>query len=248
LVSEANVTIFKIDARNKNAEEEDGELNEKMAEDGSSFVVLMEEEIDVNLLSLTNGITELLVDGDFPVGEYDLVRVYVRGINVKLTDGTTYDLNVPSGAQTGIKVFLTPPIAVNGGLTSELLLDFDVSSSFIPLGSTESVDGITGFNFTPVIKASNMSTTGTLSGTITTLIDDEADPLEGVEVNVYAEDILVRSTFSDGTGAYTVMGLDAGSYDVEVVLDGYDSQLVEGVEIFAANKTTQDFEMELSAE
>lgn len=241
LVSEANVTIFKIDARNKSMEEDDSEA-------GSPFVVLMEEEVEVNLLDLTNGITETLVNQDFPVGDYDLVRIYVKGVNVVLTDGTTYDLQVPGGAQTGIKVFVSPGITVQGGLTAELLLDFDVSRSFIPLGNFNSVDGITGFNFKPVIKASNESTTGTLGGMVSTSIDDTPTPLEGAQISVFAADTLNTSTFSDATGAYTIMGLTAGTYDIEVELEGYTSQEAEGLQITAANKTTQDFELLPSSE
>jgi hypothetical protein len=245
LVSEANVTIFKIDARNNSMEEDDSEAGEDA---GSPFVVLMEEEVEVNLLDLTNGVTETLVNQDFPVGNYDLVRIYVKGVNVVLTDGTTYDLTVPSGAQTGIKVFIKPGLTVEGGLTSELLLDFDVSRSFIPLGDLSSVNGITGFNFKPVIKASNVSTTGTLGGTVTTTVEETVTPLEGAQISVFAADTLNTTTFTDVEGAYTIMGLAAGTYEIMVELEGYASQEEEGIQITAANKTTQDFELTPSAE
>lgn len=236
LVSEANVTIFKIDARNKSMEEDESDA-------GSPFMVLMEEEVEVNLLELTNGVTETLVNQDFPVGDYDLVRIYVKGINVVLVDGTTYNLQVPSGSETGIKVFISPGITVQGGLTTELLLDFDVSRSFIPLGNLNSVDGITGFNFKPVIKASNVSTTGTLGGMVTTKVDDTLTALEGAQISVFAADTLNTSTFSDATGSYTIMGLTTGTYNIEVELEGYTSQQAEGLQITAANKTSQDFEL-----
>src|SRR5680860_558504 len=152
LVSEANVTIFKIDARKKDKESDGVSEGEMTQETDASFIVLMEDEIQVNLLNLTNGITETLVDTQVPVGMYDMVRVYVKGINVVLTDGTTYDLKVPSGEQTGIKVFLKPGLNVVGALSADLLLDFDVSKSFVAKGNTDDLAGITGFNFKPVIK------------------------------------------------------------------------------------------------
>jgi hypothetical protein len=236
LVAEANVTIFKIDARNKDEVTDD------------SFVVLMEQEIKVNLLELTNGITETLVNTDVPVGTYDLVRVYVKGVNVVLTDGTSYNLDVPSGEQTGIKLFIKPGLTVNGGLSADLLLDFDVSRSFIAKGDSKDLAGITGFNFKPVIKASNMSTAGTLYGEVITLEEEMAVALEGAQVSIFAADTLNTTTFTDETGAYMVMGLMAGSYDVTVDLDGYGSQTAEDVEIIAANKTSQDFELIVSEE
>ena len=243
LVAEANVTIFKIDARNI-AMESDTETEGKVADEtGSSFTVLMEQEIEVNLLDLTNGITETLVDTEVPNGTYDLVRVYVKGVNVVLTDGTTYDLKVPSGEQTGIKVFIKPGITVAGNLSADLLLDFDVSKSFVAKGNIKDLAGITGFNFKPVIKACNLSTAGSLAGMVTTLQEEVAVGLEGAQVSIFAADTLNTTTFTDGTGAYMVMGLLSGDYDVTVELDGYDAQSVEDIEIVAGNKTVQDFEL-----
>ncbi|MCM4164481.1 MULTISPECIES: DUF4382 domain-containing protein [unclassified Arenibacter] len=243
LVAEANVTIFKIDARNI-AMESDTETEGEMADEtGSPFTVLMEQEIEVNLLDLTNGITETLVDTEVPNGTYDLVRVYVKGINVVLTDGTTYDLKVPSGEQTGIKVFIKPGITVAGNLSADLLLDFDVSKSFIAKGNIKDLAGITGFNFKPVIKACNLSTAGSLAGMVTTLQEEVAVGLEGAQVSVFAADTLNTTTFTDETGAYMVMGLLSGDYDVTVELDGYDAQSAEDIEIVAGNKTVQDFEL-----
>lgn len=243
LVAEANVTIFKIDARNKDAHAEVEMTDEMPEEEDASFEVLMEEEIEVNLLELTNGVTETLVNTDVPIGSYDLVRVYVKGINVVLKDGTTYDLKVPSGEQTGIKVFIKPGLIVEGGLSSDLLLDFDVSRSFVAKGDSKDLAAITGFNFKPVIKASNMSTAGTLYGEVTTLEEEMAVTLEGAQVSIFAADTLNTTTFTDETGAYMVMGLVAGSYDVTVNLEGYEPKTAEDLEIVAANKTIQDFEI-----
>ena len=241
LVAEANVTVFKVDARNKVGADTDVETD---AENGSPFVVLMEQEIQVNLLELTNGVTKTLVDVDVPVGTYDLVRVYVKGINVVLTDGRVYDLKVPSGEQTGIKVFIKPGLTVAGGLSSDLLLDFDVSKSFVAKGNSKDVAGITGFNFKPVIKASNLSTSGSLIGTVTTLQNDTSLGLEGAQISVFAADTLNTTTFTDATGSYMVMGLMEGNYDVSVELEGYTSETASDVEIVAANKTEQRFELE----
>jgi len=240
LISEANVTIFKIDARYK-GESMEGEENTE--DDGKTFIVLMEEERDINLINLTNGITETLVDMDVPAGSYDLIRIYVKGVNVVLIDGSTFDLKVPSGEQTGIKVFIKPSLFVSGELSSDLLLDFDVSRSFIPKGNSKNISGINGFNFKPVIKASNLTAAGTLSGLVSTIQNEEPIGLEGATVSVFAADTLNTSTFTDESGNYTIMGLIAGSYDVMVELEGYESQTEEEVTILAGNKIIQDFDL-----
>ena len=241
LISEANVTIFKVDARYK-GDSMDGDENNK--EEGNSFVVLIEEERDFNLLNLTNGITETLVDIDVPAGSYDLIRIYVKGVNVVLKDESKYDLKVPSGEQTGIKVFIKPSIVVSGELSSDLLLDFDVGRSFIPKGNIKSISGINGFNFKPVIKACNISFAGSVSGMVSTMIDGEIIGLEDATVSVFETgslDPIMAPT--DENGNYTVMGLNAGSYDVMVELDGYETQIIEEVTIVAGNTIIQDFDL-----
>lgn len=240
LVAEANVTIFKVDARYKGSLELNTQAIDSAdvtmeTDKGKPFVVLMESEVQVNLLELTNGVTKTLVDTDVPVGSYDLIRVYVKGINVVLTDGTTFNLDVPSGSQSGIKIFIKPELTVSGGLSSDLLLDFDVSKSFVQKSN--------GFNFKPVIKASNLSTAGTLLGTITIMEQDTIIGVEGAQVAVFIADTLNTTTFSDIDGGYMLMGLEAGSYSVEVEKEGYIMQTVEEVQINAANKTVQDFEL-----
>ena len=147
LVSKANVTVFRIDARLKM------ETESPENESNSPFQVLYEGDTKVNLLELTNGITKSMGETEVPGGSYDLVRVYVKDANIELTDGRIFDLKVPGGEQTGIKVFIKPNLIVSGGLTSELLLDFDVSQSFIAKGGTNEVSDITGFNFKPVMKS-----------------------------------------------------------------------------------------------
>ena len=246
-VAEANVTVFKIDARYKGdmeLEDQSTDSSDMSSETDQDkrFILLMEDEVQVNLLELTNGFTKTMVDIDVPVGSYDLIRVYVKGINVVLKDGTSYDLKVPSGSQSGIKIFIKPALTVNGGLTSDLLLDFDVSKSFVAKGG---INNINGFNFKPVIKVSNLSTAGTLAGLITEVEEGTNVGVEGAQVAVFIADTLNTTTFSDVDGGYMIMGLEAGAYTVEVEKEGYMMQTVEDVQINAANKTVQDFQLVL---
>jgi hypothetical protein len=226
LVAEANVTIDKIEVRSS----EEGE--------GSPFLLLSNEEFSLNLLDLTNGVTVTLADIEVPVGTYDLVRLYVKDAGISMVDGKEFDLKVPSGAQTGIKIFTNPPVVVAGGLTSELLLDFDVSNSFVVQGNPHTPAGIKGFIFKPVIKATNLSEAGRLTGVVT---DEEETGLEGAQISVFAADTLHTSSFTDENGNYTILGLHQGLYDVKVELDGYEGSEIEDVEIVAGNATVVNF-------
>lgn len=250
LVAEANVTIFKIEARLKSDDESamDNSDDDLEGESGSEFILLMEDEIDVNLLELTNGVTTQMADIEVPAGTYDLVRVYVRGTNVVLTDGRVFDLKVPSGEQTGIKVFIKPGLTVTGGLSSDLLLDFDVSKSFVAKGNIKRVDGINGFNFKPVIKASNMSTAGSLIGNVSTIMEEMSTPLEGSQVSVIAADTINTTAFTDVDGNYMIMGLQGGMYKAVAEFEGYVASDTVNIEINVANNTVQDFLLEQKAE
>ncbi len=235
LVAEANVTVYKVEARRVSEEDDDDALTV------SPYITLMEEEIETNLLELTNGLTLQLAEIEVPVGTYDQVRVYVKGVNVVLTDGTVYDLKVPSGDSSGIKVFIDPGITVVGGLSSDLLLDFDVSRSFVAKGNLD----VNGFNFKPVIKASNLSTAGTLAGNVSTIEEETQIGLFGAQVSVFAADTLNTTSFTDPDGNYTILGLEAGTYEVVSEFDGFIASDTLEVQINAANVTTQDFILEV---
>jgi len=236
-IDEANVTIYKIETRVKNLDESKGD------QDDSNFEVLYEGEQKVNLLTLTNGVTMAMGEAEVPVGSYDLVRVYIKEGSVVLKDGTTFDLKVPSGEQTGIKVFVNPAIEVFSSLSSDLLLDIDVSKSFIAKGNIESMGGITGFNFKPVIRASNMSTAGSLAGRVTTLVEEVETGIDGVQISVWDGEEHITSTSTDESGNYMVLGLEEGTYTIQAEAMDYTTNIKEDVAILAANKTTVDFEM-----
>jgi len=236
LVAEANVTVYKVEARRVSEDDDDDD-----ALTVSPYITLMEEEIETNLLELTNGLTLQLAEIEVPVGTYDQVRVYVKGVNVVLTDGTVYDLKVPSGDSSGIKVFIDPGITVVGGLSSDLLLDFDVSRSFVAKGNLD----VNGFNFKPVIKASNLSTAGTLAGNVSTIEEETQIGLFGAQVSVFAADTLNTTSFTDPDGNYTILGLEAGTYEVVSEFEGFIASDTLEVQINAANVTTQDFILEV---
>ena len=219
LVSKANVTITKVEARQVNEAEE-------------KYITLFEDEIELDLLELTNGVTANLVDAEVPMGSYDLVRIYVSDASIELVNGETYEIKIPSGSSSGIKIFVSPPIEVADGLSADLLLDFDVSRSFVLKGPSNSPNG---FNFKPTVKGANLSTVGSLKGNVQNSLEE---PLEGVEVSVYAADTLNTTTFTNASGDYMVLGLKPGEYDLIFSFDGLSSVTKESIDIVLGNSTT----------
>lgn len=241
LVESATVTINKVEIR----EACDGDC------DGSTFKVLWEDSENpkiFNLLDLRNGVVEELIDLEIEAGEYDLVRLYVDEAGLKVREGETFTVKVPSGQQTGIKIFIDPGLVVEGGLTSELVLDFDLSNSFVMQGNMDSPAGIKGFHFKPVIRAVNKSTSGILMGDV---VEKDSDPvvvIGGATITVKQGDEVVTTALSDETtdngiddGFYAVPALPSGTYTVIASKDGYESVTVDDIEIVAGNKTRLDF-------
>ena len=119
-----------------------------------------ENPFSVDLLLLQNGLVATLTE---PVsveeGTYNDLRIIVDSAFVTLKDGVTFQdgtstevLFVPSGSQTGIKVQLTESITAEAGVTTVVLVDFDVDQNFVLQGNPESLDGVQGMLFTPTLK------------------------------------------------------------------------------------------------
>ena len=223
-IEEAIVTITKVEIRNMDESEE------------YPFITVFEDTVELNLIELRNGVQAELSEVEIPAGNYDLIRLYVEKATISVRDYSTYNLKVPSGAQTGIKVFLDPHIRVADGLT-EILLDFSLDKSFVLKGNMNTPAGIKGFNFKPVIRAVNNSTAGTVQGIVS---DTSEVLLANAEVWVEA-DTVVATAFSDTTGFYAILGIPEGLYSLYATKENYDTVMYSDVEIVASNRTVKDF-------
>jgi hypothetical protein len=71
---------------------------------------------------------------------------------VVMKDSTVFDLKIPSGSQTGIKIKI-PDFELTGSPDEAVItVDFDVSKSFVVRGNPANVASINGFIFKPVLK------------------------------------------------------------------------------------------------
>lgn len=230
MIDAASVNIVKVEIR----KEGDG------VADGNPYIILTEEAREFNLLDLRNGITTDLIEMEVPAGSYDLIRLYVDQASLSVKDiSEPYTLKVPSGAQTGIKIFIKPGLNVEGGLTSEVLLDFNIDKSFILQGNMDTPAGIKGFNFKPVIRAVNRSTAGSVEGLV---IDANLLAMENVSVWI-GQDTVLTSAFTDVDGYYSMLGIPAGLYNVSAATEGFDTVTFENVQIVEGNLTIQNFQL-----
>ncbi|MCO5165249.1 MAG: DUF4382 domain-containing protein [Planctomycetes bacterium] len=205
-----------------------------------------------DLLQLTNGVIRTLVNAPLSPGRVTHLRLYFTAARVELSDGRVLPLQVPSGAQTGLKVPLTPPAEVVGGFTTELLLDIDVSRSFVPQGDPtltgdpgayDHPSEITSVSFNPVARAVNRSTAGRVVGTVfdgkgTADTADDA-PLGGATVRASLSGTDVAFTIAAADGTYALVGLEAGTYTITVEAAGFAPASATAT-VTAANATTMD--------
>jgi len=144
LVSEANVVITDV----------------MLKGGGADSVLLSDDAQPFNLLDLQNGVTAPLADLEVAAGTYSQLRIKVAdSATVVLTDASEYDLKIPSGSQSGIKVLLGNIELADGDL-AQITVDFDVEDSFVVQGNPDTPAGIKGFIFKPVIKAKTVVVNG----------------------------------------------------------------------------------------
>jgi len=249
-IEDASVTITKVEMRleemsgeNEEGEVEEGEVEEEEVEEGdeeSPFITLFEGSESFNLLELRNGVMATFLDLEIPVGNYNLIRIYVENARIAVKGYDTYSVKVPSGSQTGVKVFMKPSLKVAGGLTAEVVLDFSLEKSFVLKGNMNTPAGIKGFNFKPVIRAVNNTIAGSVEGVVS---DTAGVLLPGVLVSI-GQDAVLSSATTDGDGFYAMPGILPGIYTMSAEFAGYNTLSVEGVEVVEGNKTVQDIALE----
>ncbi len=234
LVDQALVTIDKIEIRSTvEVENAEGEI-----ENETLYTVLFEGEKVVDLLDLQNGITTDLISMDIDAGSYDLIRMHVTSSEVILKDGTSFDLKIPSGSASGLKIKITPELVVESGVESEVLLDFDVSKSFMVQGNMNTPAGIKGFMFKPVIRAMCQKYSGVIEGKV---FENVTTPVAEAHVQIIVADTVYSSALTDATGSYSLIGLPAGSYKMVCEKEAYTPVPVDLVTVKARETTVQDF-------
>ena len=231
LVAKTIVTIDKVEIRKQETDTAD-----------ATFVVINEEPMVVDLLTLSNGVTELLASVELEAGSYDMIRMHVTDSKVILNDSAEFDLKVPSGSSSGLKIKINPSLEISNGQTADVLLDFDVSKSFVVKGNWQG-GVINGFNFKPVVRCVLLGMAGRIEGSVS---DTTGTALENASVKVWIptnemeSDSLITSSFTDFDGKYQVIGLLSGTYYLTTELDSFMTDTVWNVNVSEGQSTQVD--------
>jgi len=177
-----------------------------------------------NLIDLANGAYATLGDTTLEAGTYPQIRLVLsQDSNSVVINGNTYDMTVPSGSQTGVK--LNVDAKIEKDINYVLLLDFDAARSVVKAGGQGNSQA--KYLLKPVIKAENQATTGNIGGTVSPA---EAKPV----VYAIANSDTLASTVADTTdGTFKIIGLEKGDYTVsfDPRNDSYQSKDSTGVSV-----------------
>jgi hypothetical protein len=151
-----------------------------------------------NLLKLTNGLDTLLAEQEIPAGKISQIRLMLGDGNTIKVGGDVFDLGVPSGEQSGLKLQIHETLAE--GITYKILLDFDVARSVLLTGNKS-------YKLKPVIRTITEAQNGAIKGSVT---PEESNPA----IYAIAGQDTLGTTYSDSTGHFLLRGIPAGSYEL----------------------------------
>jgi hypothetical protein len=175
-----------------------------------------------NLLKLTNGLDTLLGEITIPPGAISQIRLKLGSENTLKVGGEMFDLDVPSGQQSGLKLQVHQTLVED--ITYKILLDFDVARSVLLTGSGQ-------YKLKPVIRTIPEAQDGAIKGVVSPVASTPA---------VYAikETDTLATAYTDATGHFLLRGLAAGSYTVSFVPNSsFESTQKENVSVVIGQVT-----------
>ena len=189
----------------------------------SGWVVINGTTRTIDLLSLTNGNVDILGTSRLDVGRYSQIRLKIgTGSNV-VVDGLAHSLDIPSGAQTGLK--LNHQFDIEADVLYELTLDFDVSRSIHLTGNDQ-------YQMRPVIRVIANVVSGSISGIVSPVSANAlvATMAGSDSISTYANIV---------SGGFRLMALPAGLYSVTIFSgdDAYADSTLAGVAVVTQQNT-----------
>jgi len=167
----------------------------------SGWIILSEADTTIDFLELVNGQIATLIQEDLETGQYSQLRLLLGDSSAIVVDGNSYNLKVPSGSQSGVKLNLGFSIEENE--IAEIYLDFDASRSINKHPNQDR------YTLRPTFKVYKSVLSETISGIVT---DSLGAGLEDIVVQAAQGDD-TTSTITSESGSYQFI-LEAGTYDL----------------------------------
>lgn len=221
--AEVNIEIHQVLVKandEDNDDLDDGDETENMDDEeleNNGWNVVFNDTIMVNLLDYQNGAILDLGEVELEEGRYNQVRLVLGDDNnIVLNSGETVQLDTPSGQTSGYKLLVQADIEADQ--VYDLVIDFDASRSIVERGNGT-------YGLKPVLKTANLTASGSISGTVLP-----------VEANPYVYAIAgtdTSGTQADENGDFRIIGLDDGTYKIEIVPtnEAYKDSTISDIEI-----------------
>ncbi|GLQ32759.1 DUF4382 domain-containing protein [Litoribrevibacter albus] len=212
--------------------------------DGESITITFDTPKTIDLLAQQNGSSaELLSDQSLEAGNYNWIRLAVNAEEDNVMDsyiqigGTQYELDIPSGSQSGLKLNSGFTITASGN--ANYTIDFDLRKSVVLANGD--------YKLRPSLRLVDDTEVGTISGEV----DANVIAAQCADANTYSGVVYVFSgagvtpddldgtdpeplssasvNFSEegGVYSYTAAFLEAGDYTLSYTCDADDSEVDE---------------------
>lgn len=192
----------------------------------------------INLLELRDSVAMTLGQVLLPEGSYSQIRLLLTsqpddGSNIQCLphpfanyvidgNGDVFEIKVPSGLQSGLKIVCQGKCVVQPNLTTNIVLDFDAEKSVVVAGNSGNI------NLKPTIKVLGTESYSIVHGTVTdagTLEDLPGTQVSAQVFNPGAPDVqdevsVIASTLSDLSGDYRLF-LPPADYNLVAFHQGY---------------------------
>jgi hypothetical protein len=223
----------------------------RMVDGVEQWEVVSRGEREFDLLTLQNDRTAVLADNFLPVGTYTELRLFLaegsgspiggpgfRSPNRIVIGGESYPLKVPSGEQSGLK--LKGEFEIRRDTLTLLRLDFNVRTSIVQRGQRNE------FLLKPRLEMFGVQISGSISGDVTD--DADGSALGGVTISAQQRGNEMLSARTADSGAYKLIPLHEGRYDLVATKSGYAPAVITDVAVVREQDTAdQDFALEASA-
>jgi hypothetical protein len=209
--------------------------------DGPAFTIDIDPAQSIDLLAQQNGKSELLFeDEQVTAGAYNWIRLGVNeGPNktfIEFSGPTTYELEIPSSRNSGLKLVSGFSVADGGSL--DLTIDFDLRKSVVETSGS----GDDKYKLRPALRLVDNDNVGRIavSATETYVTNNQCGSFAAknsvyvFEGDVTPDDVdgsdpdpittVLDSDDSDGAFTGTAAFLEPGTYTVAYVCDAEDDQ------------------------
>jgi hypothetical protein len=190
----------------------------------------MENSGIINLLDLTGGVNQILVDRfPVPTGMLSQMRLVLGDGNTIVIkndsdEDETFDLKTPSAQQSGLKLKIDA--VIEEGFTYDYIIDFNVDKSIVRAGKSSNII------LKPVLYVSAEVSSGIINGTVSPIdVPSIVSVLVDDKGNSETDDDFIITANTDDLGAFALWGVPAGTYEVIVTPIDAESDYTSGTTI-----------------